>query len=92
MTDESKSVAFSELVKLYMQQFGMLTFGTVTVLIMQHVIVTPQLERNQEAAKTQQQLIQELHNLTTELDELAKHARQTAELQDRALLRLESGK
>lgn len=82
-------MAFTELIKLYMQQFGMLTFGTITVLLMQHVIVTPQLERQQEAAKAQQALIEELHVTLTELQELAKHAKQTAELQDRALLRLE---
>ena len=83
------AVSYLELAKLYLQQFGLLTFGTVTTLLMQHVIVTPQLERFQAEKEQTQKIITELTNSVDDLKEENRHARQTAELFDRALIRIE---
>lgn len=95
-TGAALSMGFFELAKLYMQQFGLLTFGTVTVILMQYAIFTPQLSRNQEVAQQQTKLTGELMDTVSKLKEEVQnlkeevaHARQTAELTDRALLRLE---
>ena len=58
--------------------------------------MTPQLERFQQEKETTQRTIAELHQVVSDLskavDDLTeenRHARQTAELTDRALIRIE---
>jgi len=80
---------YLDIVKLYMQQYGLLTFGTVTTLLMQHFIITPQQERANLRDEIQMQVIQKLERVESDFADDTRHLRQTAELLDRALIRQE---
>lgn len=85
---EDKSMGFG-VIKLYVDRFGMLAFGLLTVILMQVFIVAPQVERakldQEKAAKDES----EKQSLLKELRDLAEHLRRTAELLDQNTLRRE---
>ena len=82
-------VGYLDIVKLYMQQFGLLTFGTLTTLLMQHFIITPQQERANLRDEIQMKVIQRLEQVESNFKDDTQHLRQTTELLDRALIRQE---
>lgn len=77
------------LAELYVQKFGMLTFGTVTLILLHMLIFDPMLERNQISIDAQRSLVEEqkqLHESQRELhrqqEDLAQHLNGTAKVFD----------
>ena len=83
-----------QLIGLYVNKHGPLTFGVSSMIIMWMVMVTPELERNQVNVDAQRALIEQLHKLQMEQqttvrdqDKISEHLKTTAEILDRITLR-----
>ena len=85
--DSRMPTSLADLVKLYMTQFGSLTFGTVTLVIVWMCMVKPQLEMNQKTTDAQREVLENLHELSESLQGSANHIKQTSDLLDRIVLR-----
>jgi len=80
------------LAELYVTKFGMLTFGTLTLVILHLLIFDPMLERNQVSIDAQRSLVEEqkqLHEAQREMHrqqrDLAEHMKTTAQMFDQFL-------
>jgi uncharacterized membrane-anchored protein YhcB (DUF1043 family) len=78
---------YLDVLKLFMQQYGSLAFGLISLVIIWLTMVVPQLDRNQVSAENQRLLLEELHRLIDDQKEVASHLKTTAEIFDRATLR-----
>ena len=87
-----------QLIGLYVNKHGPLTFGVSSMIIMWMVMVTPELQRNQINVDALRALTEQLHQLQIEQqgvvrdqDKISEHLKQTAEILDRITLRQTGG-